>query len=1026
MKRRKTTLLFTWIIGLTLLAFTSFNAINYYMLSTDYYEQITTENRIHNETVAFGVSAFFEMAYRIVGEISHTLAISNMDVEQQQAFIEGKFSEHGFFDNIVIRSIPEGTVIARVKGSLFDPPKREWFNKIAEEKKPFVSPVFYSYSFDYNSPIISNNVCYPIVKDDKVVAVVAGFLRTAELQVRVGRYYRGDDRYSYILDEGGKVVVHPEEEGSGAILNYKTGKKELVARDASDKVLLGSHDFEFEYQDIDVPEGFRNAVIQAMNGFSGTTEYTDAQGNAIICSYVPVKMPGYSAAWAAVTVQNKDKAMAALQEAALANALLSFFIFAGLAMLLLWQSRAIDQGARKLADNNAALEEEVFERTRAEFELTAANEQLTAMNEELVAMSAQLQHTNEQISKEIDIRAVMEEKLRLRERQYRAIVQLLTDTNAKLDTKMQTILDSILQLASAEDGFIVVIENESAKVRYVRGKHSHLLNQELPLTEGIMTEVLQTCRLRYIRDYRVFPKRRQGAAWQNWRSVIMLPLQDKKTATGCLAISWSGDIHQIAADELELLQQYADLASLAMQEARTREELRHELLQRKLLHRKISHMAFHDALTGLPNRASLMNQLEIELTGKNKVAPAGVLLFIDLDDLKSINDNFGHSAGDQVIIGTGKQIQAELGRDVFVARLGGDEFIALMPGCRDMVEIERVADRLIHKLHRDYPMGEISLRLSASIGIVRYPHDGSTVEELLKKADMAMYSAKIAGRNCWRFFEPVLLQEAQEKLLLTNSLRNALENQELSLVYQPQVELASGKVVGFEVLLRWNNPEHGVVSPARFIPLAEESQLIFPIGEWVLEEACGFIQQLCRLGYPDIRVSANLSTKQLAHENLVNVVKGVITTTGITPAQLELEITESALLTALEDSVSKLRQIEKLGVRIALDDFGTGYSSLTHLRLFPVETLKIDKSFIDAIPGKEAALVKSLVKFAQDLEMIVVAEGVETQEQIEYLAACGCDVVQGYVMSRPITEEEALAFLRTVNGRGTRKGEQHE
>lgn len=245
-------------------------------------------------------------------------------------------------------------------------------------------------------------------------------------------------------------------------------------------------------------------------------------------------------------------------------------------------------------------------------------------------------------------------------------------------------------------------------------------------------------------------------------------------------------------------------------------------------------------------------------------------------------------------------------------------------------------------------------------------------------------------------------------------------------MYQPQVELASGHVVGFEALLRWNNPEHGMVSPARFIPLAEESRLIFAIGEWVLEQTCGFIQKLYQLGYLDIRVSANLSTKQLAQEDLVTIVKEQITTNGIDPAQLELEITESALLTALEDSVNKLRQIEKLGVRIALDDFGTGYSSLTHLRLFPVETLKIDKSFIDTIPGSEAVLVKSLVKFAQELDMVVVAEGVETQEQIDYLADCGCDVVQGYIMSKPVTAEAALEFLRTVNGQSSRKEEDHE
>ncbi len=1022
MKRTKTTQLFTWIIGLSLLAFTAFNSINYYLLSKDYYERITTENRIHTETVAFGVSSFFETIYCIVGEMTDILEASDMDAEQQQRFIEEKYSQYGFFDNIVLQRVPDGVQTARVKGKLDAQPERWWFRKIIEGKGSFISPAFYSFGFDNNVPVITNAVCFPVMQGDTLVAVLAGFLRTDELQERVGRYYRGDDRYTYILDEYGNVIVNPEGDANKEIVNYKTAIKELMVQGADGRHLLAGSNFQLEYQEIEIPTGFRSAVTQAVSGFSGVTEYKDAQGNEFICSYVPVRMPGYSASWAAVTVQSKDKAMATLREAALINGLLSFAIFAGLAMLLLRQSREVDLGVRKLAENNTALEEEVIERTRVEGELTAANEELTAMNEELIAVSDQLQITNEQITREMEGRQVVEEKLRLREWQYRAIVQLLADTQAELDTKMQTILDSILQLASAEDGFIVIMENESAMVRYARGRQSLLVDKEMNLEEGLLPEILQTRRLRYVSDYQSFPNRKQGEMWEDISTVVMVPLRDKEKVIGCLAIAWSGDIHQMAEDELHLLQQYADLASLALQEACYRQELRQELVERKLLHEKISHMAFHDALTGLPNRACLMSRLETELLGDEQASPAGVLLFIDLDDLKGINDNFGHSAGDQVIIGTGKQIQEALGQDVFVARLSGDKFIVLLPEYREIPIIEQMADKLIRHLCRDYFIGEITLRLSTSIGIVRYPEDGRTVEELLKKVDMAMYAAKAAGRNCWRFFEPALLQEAQEKLLLTNSLRSALKNQELSLVYQPQVEISSGNVVGFEVLLRWNSPEHGFVSPARFIPLAEESRLIFPIGEWVLEQACGFIQKLSRLGYPNLRVAVNVSTKQLADNNLVKIVDRLIATTGINPTQLELEITESALLTSLEDGVSKLRQIEQLGVRIALDDFGTGYSSLTYLRLFPVETLKIDKSFIDSIPGTEAVLVKLLVKFAQDLKMTVVAEGVETQEQFDYLAACGCNNIQGYLLSQPVPEQEALKFLSTVNGRERTRG----
>ena len=321
----------------------------------------------------------------------------------------------------------------------------------------------------------------------------------------------------------------------------------------------------------------------------------------------------------------------------------------------------------------------------------------------------------------------------------------------------------------------------------------------------------------------------------------------------------------------------------------------------------------------------------------------------------------------------------------------------------------------------EYQIGDKTSRVSASVGIAVYPRDGTTVEELMKKADNAMYAAKASGRNCWRFFDPVMLRDAQEKMLLTNGLRHALENNELQVVYQPQVELSSGGVVGFEALLRWYSKEHGIVPPARFIPLAEQSQLIVPIGMWVLRQACHFARHLSRSGYPQMHVAVNLSPKQLSDENLIGEVARLIDSAGIEPNQLEFEITESALLSSMEESSRKLKQLDELGVRLALDDFGTGYSSLTYLRLFPVKTLKIDKSFIDNIPERETVLVQSLIRFAQSLDMKVVAEGVERREQFEYLQNSGCDFVQGYYMSLPVSEEDAMQFLQANGNRETQQ-----
>ena len=318
-------------------------------------------------------------------------------------------------------------------------------------------------------------------------------------------------------------------------------------------------------------------------------------------------------------------------------------------------------------------------------------------------------------------------------------------------------------------------------------------------------------------------------------------------------------------------------------------------------------------------------------------------------------------------------------------------------------------------LCRDYAFGGESARVSASVGIAVFPRDGDSVEELMKKADNAMYAAKAAGRNCWRFFDPAMLRDAQEKMVLTNSLRHALERQELYVLFQPQVDLRSQQVVGLEALVRWNSKEHGAVSPARFIPLAEQSQLIFPIGMWVLQQACDFARQLAQAGFSAVKVAVNLSPKQLASEALVGGVGDLIAAAGIAPQQMELEITESALLSSLEESGRRLEQLAALGVGLALDDFGTGYSSLTHLRLFPVETLKIDKAFIDNVPEREAVLVQSLIRFAQSLNMTVVAEGVERIEQVDFLRLSGCDIVQGYFMSRPLQATDAFAFVRARN-----------
>lgn len=427
----------------------------------------------------------------------------------------------------------------------------------------------------------------------------------------------------------------------------------------------------------------------------------------------------------------------------------------------------------------------------------------------------------------------------------------------------------------------------------------------------------------------------------------------------------------------------------------------------------IRRMAYFDSLTGLPNRLQLSEVLGEEMERARRGQSAGFVFFIDLDDLKMVNDTYGHTCGDDIIIAAGNRIVAEMGNEAFVARVGGDEFIVIFPGRNERQRIDDIAGRIIKALGQKHEIFGTHFHMTASIGIAAYPADGDTAVEIVKNADNAMYAAKKGGKNCWRFYTAVMQTEAYEKIRLTGSLREALERGELSLAYQPQVLVTEGTVVGFEALLRWNSAEHGQVPPEQFIPLAEQSGLIHPIGLWVLREACRFARRLSDAGWGGLRVAVNISSKQLADDDFTAIVGRALEAAGVEPRQLELEITESVLITSLEDATGKLAKLKALGVGLSLDDFGTGYSSLTYLRKLPVKTLKIDKSFIDMITTDDdvAKIIGSIIDMAHILNMTVVAEGVETEEQLVCLADNGCDRVQGYIFSRPVPETEAIVFL---------------
>lgn len=439
-----------------------------------------------------------------------------------------------------------------------------------------------------------------------------------------------------------------------------------------------------------------------------------------------------------------------------------------------------------------------------------------------------------------------------------------------------------------------------------------------------------------------------------------------------------------------------------------------DISERKLHEGEIYRMGNIDSLTGLYNRHYVKERLSSELDQRRESNVVGALLFIDLDDLKTINDTFGHTFGDQVIQHAGECISSLVGEQCVVARVGGDSFIVLLLGEGDREKVRRMAERICQAMNVSHEIEGTRTLASASIGIAMYPADGDTVEELFKNFDTALYVAKDSGKNTWCFYDAAVQQTARENMLLKLSLAGAMERQEFALHYQPFITLHTRKVIGFEALLRWNNPEHGSVPPSRFIPLAEQSGLISMIGRWVFQEACRFARKLADLGRDDLHVAVNISPRQLHAADFVQYVAGTIAASGIKPYQIEFEITENVLMDSIEAGTFKLEQLREIGVHLSLDDFGTGYSSLTYLRSLPVTTLKIDKSFIDKVllSHDQVSFINSIVSMAHVLRLTVVAEGVENEQQLERLLLSNCDCIQGYVFSQPIPETEAIEFLR--------------
>jgi diguanylate cyclase (GGDEF)-like protein/PAS domain S-box-containing protein len=438
-----------------------------------------------------------------------------------------------------------------------------------------------------------------------------------------------------------------------------------------------------------------------------------------------------------------------------------------------------------------------------------------------------------------------------------------------------------------------------------------------------------------------------------------------------------------------------------------------DVTEKKKHEDEIQSLAFHDKLTGLPNRALLEDRLNHTIQWCKRSGQRGAVLFLDLDRFKTINDSLGHDAGDQVLREVANRLRSCLRDCDTVARLGGDEFIILLEGFDHPDNIHSVTHRLLLSLAQEIVLPEITLCITCSIGISLIPSDGETVEDLLKASDTAMYHGKGHGRNAYYFYRPEMNIETRHFLQLENALRKSVKNQEFFLQYQPLHNLRTQELLGFEALVRWRHPEMGVIDPDEFIPLAEETGLILLLGDWVLETACSQTRSWMDLHRSPLRMAVNLSGRQFWQSDLVETIARGLEKSRLPPERLELEITESMVMRDVDLAIAKMHELTAMGIRLSMDDFGTGYSSLAALKRFPIHTLKIDKSFIKDVTtnANDAAISSSIIALAHTMNLTVVAEGIETREQLDFLTEKGCEIGQGYFFSKPILASEAETML---------------
>ena len=565
------------------------------------------------------------------------------------------------------------------------------------------------------------------------------------------------------------------------------------------------------------------------------------------------------------------------------------------------------------------------------------------------------------IRSDITARKQMEEEIKKSEELYRLIAENTSDIISIIDT------EGNFQYLSPSHRHVLGHGVDEERTR-------NLLDWVLDEDRDIMKSAIRyTCSSR--KEYLVECRLKSDAAATVWTETKMNPIRDEQDNVKSLLL------------------------------------VTRDITERKQSEETIHHLAYHDPLTDLPNRRMFIQHLNREIHQAKRFRSRLAVLFLDMDRFKDVNDSLGHEAGDILLVEAARRLSASVKQGNMVARLGGDEFTILLHELADEQEAAAVAEQVISRMQQPFSIQGQELNLSCSIGISVFPKDGDQAEDLLKRADTALYTVKSRGRSGYVFFDEAMETKSLERILMENELRKAIEQEHFQIYYQPKMDIRTGALTGMEALVRWLHPELGLIPPNRFIPIAEETGMILTLGEWILREACRQNKAWHDQGHR-LKVSVNLSGRQIYQKDLVSVIQRILAETQLSPEWLELEITESIFL-KMEDATPVLQQIRSAGIQISIDDFGTGYSSFSYIKSLPVDTIKIDASFVRDIHHNQEsqAIVKAIVTIAESLNMNVIAEGIERSDQVEALQVNGCGLGQGYLFSKPLPKEDFDRYL---------------